>query len=245
MAWDTAVATLAGWLPVGYAFAAGMAASVNPCGFLLLPSYISYHLGTQEDGFDEQTVGRRVLKALLLGGVATAGFVAVITIVGTIITAGGQWLVGVFPLGRVGHRGRDGHPWGVAAGDATGPWASWRRAASRWAGGRSPPSFSFGMALGRVAQLHAADLSRGGGQFTTSQGLANSLAQFVGYALGMGTILVAVTVGAAIFRGTIARWLRMAIPYVHHMSTSCFWSAPGDTWFTIGCSSPGFPFSTA
>ncbi len=64
---ETAVAALAGWLPVGYAFAAGMVASVNPCGFLLLPSYISYHLGTQEDGFYEQTVGRRVLKALLLG----------------------------------------------------------------------------------------------------------------------------------------------------------------------------------
>jgi hypothetical protein len=36
---ETALAEIAGLLPVGYAFAAGMVASVNPCGFFLLPSY--------------------------------------------------------------------------------------------------------------------------------------------------------------------------------------------------------------
>jgi cytochrome c-type biogenesis protein len=46
----------------------------------------------------------------------------------------------------------------------------------------------------------------------------NSFSQFIAYSLGMGTILVAVTVGAALFRGTVARWLRATIPYVHRMS---------------------------
>jgi hypothetical protein len=32
------LAGLVAWLPVGYAFAAGMVAAVNPCGILLLPS---------------------------------------------------------------------------------------------------------------------------------------------------------------------------------------------------------------
>ena len=39
---EAAVANVAGFLPVGWAFAAGMVASVNPCGFLMLPTYISY-----------------------------------------------------------------------------------------------------------------------------------------------------------------------------------------------------------
>ena len=30
----------------------------------------------------------------------------------------------------------------------------------------------------------------------------------MGYALGMGSVLIAVTVGAALFRGAVARWLR-------------------------------------
>ena len=59
---EAAVASLAGWLPVGWAFAAGMVASVNPCGFLMLPTYISYHLGTQEEGYYEQPVAKRGLQ---------------------------------------------------------------------------------------------------------------------------------------------------------------------------------------
>src|SRR6266550_6866638 len=31
--------------PFGYAFVAGMIASVNPCGFVLLPAYLGYYLG--------------------------------------------------------------------------------------------------------------------------------------------------------------------------------------------------------
>jgi hypothetical protein len=34
----------------------------------------------------------------------------------------------------------------------------------------------------------------------------------------MGTILVAVTIGSALFQGSVARWLRGAIPYVHRAS---------------------------
>jgi cytochrome c biogenesis protein CcdA len=51
-----------------------------------------------------------------------------------------------------------------------------------------------------------------------SQGLLNSFLQFVGYGLGMGTILVSVTVGAALFRGAVAKNLRRAMPYVHLLS---------------------------
>ncbi len=56
------------------------------------------------------------------------------------------------------------------------------------------------------------------GSSLTSQGLLGSLSQFIGYALGMGTILVAVTLGAALFQGTVARALRKALPYVHRTS---------------------------
>ena len=33
----------------GYAFAAGMLATLNPCGFTLLPAYLSYYLGRADD----------------------------------------------------------------------------------------------------------------------------------------------------------------------------------------------------
>jgi cytochrome c-type biogenesis protein len=35
--------------PLGYALVAGMVASVNPCGFVLLPTYLAYYLGDRHD----------------------------------------------------------------------------------------------------------------------------------------------------------------------------------------------------
>jgi cytochrome c biogenesis protein CcdA len=56
------------------------------------------------------------------------------------------------------------------------------------------------------------------GSSLTSQGLVNSLVQFIGYGLGMGAVLIAVTIGAALFQGVVAKGLRAAVPYVHRMS---------------------------
>jgi cytochrome c biogenesis protein CcdA len=52
-----------------------------------------------------------------------------------------------------------------------------------------------------------------------SQGLLTSFVHFISHGLGMGTILIAVTVSAALFRGTVARGLRAALPYVHRISS--------------------------
>jgi cytochrome c biogenesis protein CcdA len=214
---EAAVASLAGWLPVGYAFAAGMVASVNPCGFLMLPTYIAYHLGTQESGFYEQSALERAWKALTLGMIATAGFLVILGAVGVVISAGGQWLIRVFPYT------------GVAIGGAMvilGLWLLVRRgtlgvmAASRVT--ISPQRnlgnlFLFGIAhaIGSLSCTLPIFLVVVGSSLA-SQGVLASLVQFMGYGLGMGMILVAV--GAALFRGTVARWLRRAVPYVHRMS---------------------------
>src|SRR6056297_3335946 len=35
---------LAAWLPLGFAFGAGMVSAVNPCGFAMLPAYLGLYL---------------------------------------------------------------------------------------------------------------------------------------------------------------------------------------------------------
>ena len=40
--------------PFAWAFATGMAATVNPCGFALLPTYLTYYLGLDETSEDER-----------------------------------------------------------------------------------------------------------------------------------------------------------------------------------------------
>jgi cytochrome c-type biogenesis protein len=216
---EAAVGGLAGWLPVGYALAAGMVASVNPCGFLMLPTYIAYHLGTQEEGYYEQPASRRAGKALALGLVATAGFLVILSGVGVVIAAGGQWLVRVFPYA------------GVAIGGGMAVLGIYLLVTHRTLGilaasrvTVSPQrnlgnAFLFGMAYatGSLSCTLPIFLVVVGSSLA-SQDLIGSTVQFVGYGLGMGTILIAVTVGAALFRGAVSRGLRMALPYVHRMS---------------------------
>ena len=79
------------------AFSAGMVATVNPCGFALLPAYLSYFLGLDPSGADgggptstRTTIvaapGRTspVLRALVVSAAVTAGFLVVFGIMGLV-----------------------------------------------------------------------------------------------------------------------------------------------------------------
>jgi cytochrome c-type biogenesis protein len=216
---EAAMASLAGLLPIGYAFAAGMVASVNPCGFFMLPSYISYHLGTEEAGFYESHVISRVTKALLLGGVATVGFIAVFASIGAIIATGGRWLVTIFPYAGVaiGVAMIGLGLWLLITHRTIGIMAASRVAITPQRNLRNVFLFGIGYAVGSLSCTLPVFLVVVGSALA-SQGLLASFSQFIGYALGMGVILVAVTLGTALFRGIVARWLRGAVPHVHRMS---------------------------
>ncbi len=216
---ETTVANLALLLPVGYAFAAGMVASVNPCGALLLPSYALYQLGTEEADFDQAPAAKRALKALLIGGTATAGFIAIFAVAGSILAAGGQWLISAFPFA------------GLAIGGVMIVLGLWllvtHRTIGIMAASRVTISprrnlsnvFLFGIvyAIGSLSCTLPIFLVVVGGSLA-NQGLLAALEQFIGYALGMGAVLIAVTVGTALFRETVSRLLRRIVPHVHRVS---------------------------
>jgi cytochrome c biogenesis protein CcdA len=216
---ETAMANLAALLPVGYAFGAGMVASVNPCGFFLLPSYISYHLGTEEADFYQLSTRTRIYKALLLGGVATIGFVVIFAVTGVLISAGGQWLIRVFPFAGVaiGAAMVLLGLWLVVTKRTLGIMAASRVTVSRERNLRNVFLFGIAYATGSLSCTLPIFLVVVGGSLA-SQGLAASFGQFISYALGMGTILIAVTLGSALFQGSVAKWLRQAMPYVHRAS---------------------------
>ncbi len=74
------------------AFTAGLVSTVNPCGFAMLPAYLGYFLGV-----DEQKDTGSVGKALVTGGVVSAGFLVVFGVAGAIIVAGVRSLTSVVP----------------------------------------------------------------------------------------------------------------------------------------------------
>ena len=71
--------------PFALALTAGMIATVNPCGFALLPAYLSAFVGL--DGGDADIgSGRSVVNALKVSAVLTAGFITVFGLFGAVIT---------------------------------------------------------------------------------------------------------------------------------------------------------------
>jgi cytochrome c biogenesis protein CcdA len=215
------MSTVAAMLPLGYAFGAGMVATVNPCGVLLLPSLVAFYLG-RDDGIG-QSAPQRAGKAFMLGATATLGFVTVFGMVGLIIGAGGRALVGVFPIG------------GLAVGvllAGLGLWLSLTGrgfgilAASRAMGHvelrddvRSLFVFGVAYAVTSLACTLPIFLVVAGSALAAGGPIA-AAGQFVSYALGMGMVLTTVILGAAFFQAAVQRSLRRVVPYVHRLSAA-------------------------
>lgn len=209
-------------LPFGYAFSAGVVASVNPCGFLMLPAFAGYYMGEGEDPAGEVTP-RALARGAMLGVMATLGFVVLFTVIGSIVSAGGGAVVEAFPWAglAVGIGMALLGVWLLVTGRSIGiAWAARLNVPGVRPGSRGPASaFAYGVAYGAASLsctlpiflvVVATSLNRDG--FLASAG------QFVSFALGMGLVVVAVALGAATLKGAVTRALRGLVPYVHRLS---------------------------
>ncbi len=217
---EAAVSGFASTLPIGFAAAAGVVASVNPCGFFMLPSYIAYQLGTQEAGFEQRPVFLRIGRALLVGLIATSGFVMIFAAVGVVISAGGGFLGRVFPF------------LGLTIGALMVAFGVYLLISHRYVGILAASRiqvapkrnltnafvFGVGYAIGSLSCTLPIFMVVVGSSLAT-EGFFNSLSQFLAYALGMGVVVIAATIGAAIFRDAVSHWLRGALPHVHRASS--------------------------
>ncbi len=74
-----------------YSFILGVLAAVNPCGFVLLPTYLMYFLGLE--GSRPKSSQRATLRrALLVGAATSSGFIAVFLLVGSISRLFTNWI---------------------------------------------------------------------------------------------------------------------------------------------------------
>ncbi|MCS7173773.1 MAG: cytochrome c biogenesis protein CcdA [Armatimonadetes bacterium] len=224
------IATLVSWLPVGYAFAAGMVAAVNPCGILLLPSLAAYALARP----NLESAGRRVGRTLTFGLVATGGFVLLFGAAGLVVGTGGYVLAQAFPYGGmlVGATlvllgtwlALSGREFGIAAASRV-----WERVQPE---NHFLSFFGFGVAYGTcsLACTLPVFLAVVGSALAAGNWLVATL-RFVGYALGMGTVLTAVLVGVTFFEAAVTRWIRTVVPYVHRLAAAFL---IGAGVFTVG-----------
>lgn len=199
-----------GLLPLGFAFGAGMASAFNPCGFPLLPTYLGLFLA-EGDPDAHPGVASRFARALAVGGTVTVGFVLLFTAAGVTIGVGARVLVDWLPWIALGL--------GVAlvlaggyliAGGSIYSALPERLAARVGAGDRGVRGYIlFGLAYG-LASLSCTlpiFLAVVGAAITTATAWA-SLGALMLYGLGMGTVIITLTIGAALFKAALAVRLR-------------------------------------
>ncbi|MGB5953466.1 MAG: cytochrome c biogenesis CcdA family protein [Ornithinimicrobium sp.] len=181
------------------ALAAGMLAALNPCGFALLPAYLSLLV----TGDDDPKVGTAVVRAVRMTAAMTAGFASVFAVFG----------LAVIPVASSVQRYL---PWfSLVVGlllIAAGIWQlSGRSLAMPQVWRRSGPvTSSFGSMFGFGVAYALASLTCTIAPFLAvvvsafrSDDIAGGLVLFVLYALGMGLVVGAAAIAVALAQGAV------------------------------------------
>jgi cytochrome c-type biogenesis protein len=198
--------------PLALYLTLGMVATVNPCGFAMLPAYVAYFLG-----IDDREVGpprATIATALRVALAVSAGFLAVFAlaglaveltslpvyenvpwisiVIGLALLGLGLAMLGGFQLNvRLPRLDRGGHE---------------RTVGSMFVFGVSYAIASIGCTLPLFLGAVSGTINR--------ESVADGLMVFGIYALGMTLVLMGLTVAMALARTSIVRFVRRAQPYI-------------------------------
>jgi len=198
--------------PLFFAFAAGMVATVNPCGFAMLPAYVSMFLGSDEG--DDAPAG--VATGLRVGIAVTIGVLVVFSIVGLLLSFGLQQLIEFVPwaalvIGAL--------LFGLGIAVLRGYHLTARVISVKKRKGRSFLAMTgFGAAFGTASISCTLPIFLAVvGLSTRSPNVISGWSVFVAYAAGMGVVLTAVAVALATSREVLVRQMRGILPYVERI----------------------------
>lgn len=198
------------------AFALGMVALINPCGFALLPAYLGFFLGLDAED-DDQSRLVALNRAQVVGLTMSVGFLAVFALLGLVFAGIGNtiqanpWITAIIGSGLV--------LLGIAMVFGFQPLVKIPKL-EKGTGSRSLGSmFLFGVSYA------VASLSCTIGLFLGAVGTSSSGARFgerfgglVSYGLGMGLLASVLTLAVAFGkRGIVARFRQM-LPHINRIS---------------------------
>jgi cytochrome c biogenesis protein CcdA len=196
------------------AFLSGVVAAVNPCGFAMLPAYLSYFLGVENQAPADEPAQAGVARAIVVSASVSAGFLAVFTVLGFVIRAGGDGVADVirylsivigFVLIAVGVAFLMGRTLAFATPRLERGGRS-RTFWSMFVFGISYAVASFGCTIGPFVLTVLGSFTR--------DGTASGVLMIVAYGLGMGLLLTTLTVTLALARGGLLRGLRSALRWI-------------------------------
>jgi cytochrome c biogenesis protein CcdA len=226
-------------LGLGFAFAAGMVAVVNPCGFAMLPAYLGLYVGTQDA--QGTRVEHRVVNAFIVSAAVGLGFVLLFGAAGLVLSAGAQSAARIFPyVGlAVGVGVAVMGAYILGGGKLYTAMAS--RAASRIGDPRDATFrgyllFGVSYALASLSCTLPIFLALVSSSIATG-GLVFALGQFVVYALGMTFVILLLTLSLALFKGAMVGVFRGMLRFTQPVSAALVLLAGGYIifyWLTEG-----------
>ncbi|MFD0206419.1 MULTISPECIES: cytochrome c biogenesis CcdA family protein [Saccharothrix] len=192
------------------AVAAGMVATVNPCGFAMLPAYLALVVGGDDGRERAGAIGR----ALAAAGVMTAGFVVVFGVFGVVVAPVAASVQRYLPFVTV--------VIGAALVVTGGLLVAGKTVAlQRLKPTKGAPTRRLGSMFGYGVAYATASLSCTIGPFLAVVGTAlggadvvEGVVAFLAYAVGMGLVVAVLAVAATMADNTLATRARALLPHV-------------------------------
>lgn len=205
--------------PYALAVSAGILAAVNPCGFAMLPAYVSLLVTGDTASGAVASWPVRLGRSLTLTAAMTAGFIAFFGAFGLLAAPAADWLALRLPwltvviglvLALLGL-------WLLAGREILSPVP--KASSAPLLRRRFWSMFSFGVAfaiasLGCTIGPFLAVVVAGFGAGSAVDGIG----VFVAYAAGMALIVGAVSVSIAAAQQTLIRWIRRATPAISRVA---------------------------
>lgn len=202
---------------VALALTTGVITAFNPCGFAMLPAYLSYFVGATAND-ETPTTASRVARAGIVGSTVTLGFVTVFGILGLLanelrstiqkssayvaLTTG----VILFVLGVAMLRGFE-------------PKVSFLKVKSVKKGSSLRAMYLFGVSYAVVS------LSCGIQGFLTTvasafrtDSLIDAGKVYAAFSIGMGLVVLVVSIAAALAQQAFLKAMRKVLPYINRIS---------------------------
>ena len=224
----------------GFVFAAGMVSTVNPCGFAMLPAYLGLYLGAADAKGRTASVPAKLLQAAIVGLLVTSGVLLLFGSVGILLSAGLTAIRSVIPwLGLIiGIVLAFAGAWIMLGGKVN--IGAFSRVASHMGDAREvnlKSYFLFGLSYGTASLSCTLPIFIAVVGIGSTDSFFRSLWQFVLYGLGMGTVILVLTLGMAVFKGAMVGGLRRALPYIQPVSAAIMLVAGAYIvfyWLTLG-----------
>jgi cytochrome c biogenesis protein CcdA len=199
---------------LAFALGAGMLATVNPCGFAMLPGYLTMVVAADSGQDEAATRTARLWRALAASGLMTLGFVAVFGVFGLLSAPFAGSLQRYLPVATL--------VFGIVMVVLGVLLLAGRELVVLLPKpARGAPSTRIVSMAGYGVAFAIASLSCSIGPFLAAAGIAlrggelgSGLAAFTAYALGMGLVVAVLAVAAALASTAVATGLRRAQPYV-------------------------------